>query len=212
MPDTIEPARKGKIGRLPWKFRVEVCERIHNGETAGKIAAWLNGLPEVLKVLDEHFKEEPVTVQNLSEWRKGGYQDWLRKRDEIDRTKELADYALKLGKAAGGGISDGSAAILGGRIMATIEAAGDFVNPMHVEMVSMLRKGDHEAIKRQQAGTLLDLKKEQIDLDRKRYQRQTCELFVKWYADARAKEIVESRDSNSDKIEQLGQKMFGEDW
>ncbi len=42
-----------------------------------------------------------------------------RKKSTAPRT--LADYALKLGQAAGGSISDGSAAIAGGRIMAQLE-------------------------------------------------------------------------------------------
>jgi hypothetical protein len=218
MSDEIDKARKGKIGRMPHAIRAEVCERLHNGETAGKILRWLNALPEVLRVLDEHFHEEPVTPQNVSEWRKGGYQDWLRKRDEIDRVKELATFSLKLGEAAGGSISDGSAAILGGRIMTEIEAAAGF-SPDLVEAVALLRKGDHEQLKRKQAGVLLELKgkdsdqnQQKLDLDRKRFQRQTCELFLKWAEDDRAKKVLDSRDSNSEKIEQIGQVMFGEDW
>jgi hypothetical protein len=38
------------------------------------------------------------------------------------------------------------------------------------------------------------------------------EQFLKWYEDKRAKDIVESRASNSDKLELLGQTMFGKDW
>jgi hypothetical protein len=218
MPDDIDKARKGKIGRLPYAIRAEVCRRMHDGETGGRIAKWLNELPEVLRVLDEYFNEEPVSVQNLSEWRKGGFQDWLRKQESIEHTKELASYALKLGEAAAGSISDGSAAILGGRIMAAIEGTEGYTSDQ-VEAVTLLRKGDHERLKRQQAGELLRMKSidqdqnaQKLDLDKKRFQRQTCELFLKWAADDRAKKVIDSRDSNSDKIEQLGQVMFGEDW
>lgn len=42
--------------------------------------------------------------------------------------------------------------------------------------------------------------------------RETCELFLTWSADQRAKDIANSSISNTDKIEQLGQLMFGEDW
>ncbi len=56
------------------------------------------------------------------------------------------------------------------------------------------------------------LKKEQLSLDRQKFQRETAELFVKWSADAKARDIASSNLSHADKIEQLGQAMFGEDW
>jgi hypothetical protein len=43
-------------------------------------------------------------------------------------------------------------------------------------------------------------------------QRDTCELFLKWIASEEAKKIASSSSSNSDKIERLGELMFGEDW
>lgn len=49
-------------------------------------------------------------------------------------------------------------------------------------------------------------------LDHKKFQRETCALFMKWAADKRASEIANSTATNADKIERLGQLMFGEDW
>jgi hypothetical protein len=54
--------------------------------------------------------------------------------------------------------------------------------------------------------------KEAVALDRQKFQRETCALFVKWAADKRAAAIANSDTTNADKIEQLGQLMFGEDW
>lgn len=56
------------------------------------------------------------------------------------------------------------------------------------------------------------LQQQQLALERKKFQRDTCELFVKWQADKRAAEIAGSPSSNAEKIEQLGALMFGEDW
>jgi hypothetical protein len=58
----------------------------------------------------------------------------------------------------------------------------------------------------------LDLKREQLSLDRKRFQRETAELFVKWSADQRARDIVNAAQPDAVKIEQLGKAMFGELW
>lgn len=49
-------------------------------------------------------------------------------------------------------------------------------------------------------------------LDYQKFMRETPEMFLKWYADRRAGEIANSTASNADKIERLGQLMFGEDW
>lgn len=54
--------------------------------------------------------------------------------------------------------------------------------------------------------------KEGISLDRQKFQRETCELFLRWAADQRASAIASSTDSNADKIAKLGELMFGEDW
>ena len=51
-----------------------------------------------------------------------------------------------------------------------------------------------------------------LTLQRQKFQRETCELFLKWSADQKAREIASGNGSNSEKIEQLGALMFGEDW
>ncbi len=53
---------------------------------------------------------------------------------------------------------------------------------------------------------------EALKLDQARFRRETCELFLQWAADQRARDIAAGPASNADKIEQLGALMFGEDW
>lgn len=57
-----------------------------------------------------------------------------------------------------------------------------------------------------------DLKAEQVGLARQKFQRETCELFLRWSEDQRAREIAAGSTTNAEKIERLGQLMFGEDW
>ena len=57
-----------------------------------------------------------------------------------------------------------------------------------------------------------ELKKAKLDLDRQKYQRLTVKNFFDWYEDKTAREIATSNMSQADKIEKLGQAMFGEDW
>lgn len=58
----------------------------------------------------------------------------------------------------------------------------------------------------------VELKRGQLLLDRQKFQRETAELFLKWSEDKRAKEITAGTGTNADKIERLGQLMFGEGW
>jgi hypothetical protein len=70
--------RTGKIGRLPEKVRTALNERLDDGETGADLAAWLNGLPEVQKMLAARFGGRPITEHHLSEWRQGGFAEWKK--------------------------------------------------------------------------------------------------------------------------------------
>jgi len=119
-----EPTRKGKIARLPAAIRDEVNVRLHDGQPASKILAWLNAQEVVLRILDEHFHEEPISPQNLSEWKGGGYLDWLRRREKVENMRQLSQYAYSLAQA-GGSVTDGAAAIAGGKMLEFLEEADD---------------------------------------------------------------------------------------
>lgn len=58
----------------------------------------------------------------------------------------------------------------------------------------------------------LQVKKEELRLDQERFKRETCELFLKWAEDERAKAIASGASSNTEKIAKLGELMFGGDW
>ena len=74
-------ARRSKIGRLPDKLRNELCERIHDGAQGAAILQWLNATPEWKKAKPD-FGGRDINSQNLSEWRRQGYGDWLRGRPD----------------------------------------------------------------------------------------------------------------------------------
>lgn len=57
-----------------------------------------------------------------------------------------------------------------------------------------------------------ELKKAKLDLDRQKFQRLAVKNFLDWFENKTAKEIAASNLSQADKIERLGQAMFGEDW
>jgi hypothetical protein len=196
-----EPARKGKIARLPLVIREEVNRRLLDGEPASKILPWLNTQETVLRVLDDHFAEEPITPQNLSEWRQGGYADWLARREKISHLKELSAYAARLGKAAGGDLTDGSAAVLGGKIFEAIQASGPDDIKRLTESLVALRRTDLEVKKAGQ-------RERQVALAERQYQMRFAEAFLRWHDDERARGIADGKGKAEVKIEALRQIIF----
>ena len=91
----MNPTRNGKIARLPLHIRENLNRRLQDGEPGKKLVAWLNSLPEVRSVIHTEFGCRPVREQNLSEWKQGGYRDWLAVQDAREATvrldEELAD-------------------------------------------------------------------------------------------------------------------------
>ena len=70
--------RVGKIARLPHAIRDELNLRLANGEPGRTVLAWLNDLYQVKALLEDHFRSRPISAQNLSEWKQGGFVDWQR--------------------------------------------------------------------------------------------------------------------------------------
>jgi hypothetical protein len=225
--------RLGKVARLPYAIREEVNLRLLDRQTASKILPWLNSLPEVKAIIEEDFEGLLINDENLSRWRTGGFQEWLKKRDRVQETQELARWSAQLGKAAGGDMGIGSSAIISGGIMEVLERLREMLKPVEGESaedggkklagmaealnglalsVARLRKGDHSAAQLQLMRERLDQTGEELKLAQQKFQRETCALFLKWSRDERAKTILSGEESNDVKTEQLGQLIFQDDW
>ncbi|MEP6669132.1 MAG: hypothetical protein ABJF10_08270 [Chthoniobacter sp.] len=88
------PNRCGKIARLPKPIREEINRRLEKGATAKSLVPWLNDLPEVQTLVQAEFDGHPVSEHNLSQWKNGGYQDWLRYQEAL----VLAEYLYERGE------------------------------------------------------------------------------------------------------------------
>jgi hypothetical protein len=93
--------RNGKIARLPYSLRDILNCRLHNGESGTKLVKWLNGLENVQEVLADEFGGRPISEQNLSEWKQGGFEDWLRHQEAREWVQKLADESADLEQIAG---------------------------------------------------------------------------------------------------------------
>ena len=86
----ITLTRNGKIARLPKPIREELNRRLDQGVPGGPLLQWLNSLPEVQAILTADFGGRPINKQSLSQWRHGGYAEWLRQQE----TRVLAGQIL----------------------------------------------------------------------------------------------------------------------
>lgn len=203
---------KGKIARLPARLREAVNRRLHDGETAGQILPWLNSQPEVVKMLELHFEGEPISAQNLSAWRQGGFQKWLAEREEIEATKALAAFASDLAAAAGGDMAAGAKAIATGKIMARLQSADEMDTETLLGLVKATKDmhgSDVDAAKLRQAERKLANDERDLALREAKFERETAELFLKWYDDKAAREIAASKETKEVKMDALVQLIFG---
>jgi len=83
----------GKIANLPAEIRDELNYRLTEGEPGNELVEWLNSKPEVAQVIRERFDGTPISEQNLSEWRKRGYQKWLALHNILDESDATSDNA-----------------------------------------------------------------------------------------------------------------------
>jgi len=107
--------RTGKIARLPREIRDQLNQRLNDGQPGRRLVTWLNSLPEVQQVLAANFDGRPLTEQNLSEWKAGGYLDWQARLETLDQSRELAADSRELAAATDGKLNDHLTTMLSAR-------------------------------------------------------------------------------------------------
>jgi hypothetical protein len=118
-------ARIGKIARLSRAVRSQLNNRLQDGGEGKQIVRWLNSLPQVKRVLADRFDGKPINEQNLSDWRQGGYEEWLAHQDILAQAGELAANQQELAAAVPGkSLADHLAAAISFRYAAILAAQG----------------------------------------------------------------------------------------
>lgn len=107
--------RTGKIARLPRDIRDQLNRRLEDGEAGVRLVEWLNSLPATQRVLATDFNGRAISEQNLTEWKQGGYQDWLARQETLACARELTADAGELAEAAEGSLADHLAVVLAAR-------------------------------------------------------------------------------------------------
>ena len=200
--DPQNKADRSKIGRLPFVLRNRVCEMIMDGATSAQVCAFVNGSPE-FAALRRDTGCQPLNAQNVTDFRQAGYVRWRRDRQRTDNLRALAESANHIAAASGGNPAAVGARILAGRLIDMLESADDATALDLADALVSLRKGENDAAKLELDRRRADLQRESLELEKDKFRRQTCEMFLRWYADRKALAIADGPGTNDDKIKAL---------
>ena len=178
--------RNGKIARLPYGIRELLNERLERSQPSPKLLAWLNALPLVREILEEDFDGEPVSRQNLSEWRQGGFLEWLARRDLCGDACDMAQSTEIMDDEVTGVLADSAATVLAarfgclianwdGEVDAKFEAKTRVLNRL-CRSVVQLQRGVHQANRE-------SLEAQQIVEEREKAEKEALQekLVGRWY-------------------------------
>ena len=111
--------RNGKVARLPLEIREDLNHRLPENVPAKDILVWLDADPTVTKVLGALFEGRAISEQctarkrlcfpcrgapfawrqepqNVSEWRQGGYEEWLTYHSFLGNVVDLSENAARV--------------------------------------------------------------------------------------------------------------------
>lgn len=220
-------ARTGKIARLPWAVRQALNQRLLDGQPGPEVLAWLNALPDVGESPPRDGWQSAITDGNLSEWRAGGYAEWVKQTLDVERMQRYTDLARRLQDASGGSPAGIAADIAAGKILEVLvddatagcpdgESSGPDIVGAAIALAklraaeTMDRRVALDVEKFGQSKERLGMEREKLDQDRQRlemqiakWQREMAGAFLDWYEDDRARRIAESAGSRGDKVAQL---------
>jgi hypothetical protein len=197
-------ARIGKIARLPRDLRSTLNSRLQDGEEGKKILHWLNALPPVKQVLAENFGGRPINEQNLSDWRRGGYEEWLAHQDILVQAQELAANRKELEAAAPGrSLTDHLGDAVSFRYGAILAAQGlEFDDTARQQLrilgrlcqaVVKLRRSEQNAARLKIESERWDLARQQLEEDKAEAvkQKQRDALTARFWGELRKGERIE---------------------
>lgn len=185
--------RTGKIARLAREIRDELNRRLQDGEPGVRLVAWLNSLPDTQRVLASDFKGREINEQNLSEWKAGGYQDWLARQEVLAQSRELAADANEITAATDGRLTDHLATVLAARYAGALagwngEVTEEFRRKLRAlrglcQDIVELRRGDH-------SGARLNLERERQERTREKTEAEVVEHFKRWASNPQVRDWI----------------------
>ena len=203
--------RRGKIGRLPRVIREELNRRLEDGESGRRLVAWLNSLPETKRVLAREFGGRVINGQNLSEWRRGGFQMWNGQREMVSQVQTLTADAKELERASSGELANHLSTVLAARYgKLLLDWDGKMTKEMGREMralrglcldVVRLRRGEHSAAR-------LELERKRCERQRVRKEEEIVNYFKRWAQNEQVREWIMNSEMSAEERNESAGKMF----
>lgn len=85
--ETAAERRKGKVARLPFELRTQVNVMLRDGAPYAAIRGFLTGRGH-----------NDLSDMNISNWKDGGFQDWLREQERLEEMKFKREFAWEMAK------------------------------------------------------------------------------------------------------------------
>jgi hypothetical protein len=213
MSDEPKPKSNAVLKNLPEDRQEQIfewCEKPNDQDALGNVIPRTGGLAFARKQLAEDGLK--VSLDSLSEFRRW-YGARLRYRLALaasEQQQELmaqfrpgdAKLAREYGEYVLLQVANDSQDV---DIFTAVTMAQDSRRRLTLDEASAKTKAEQNQRK-------LDQKDEDLKIARAKFRRETAELFIEWSSDQRAKDILSSGASKADKIEALGQAMFGDTW
>ena len=196
--------RTGKIARLPRAIRDQLNQRLNDGQPGNRLVAWLNTLSEVRRILAADFDGRSLNEQNLSDWKAGGYLDWLARQDSLVQTNELAADSRELATASDGKLTDHLTNVLAARYTTALaQWDRDTTSPLQEKLrmlhslcqdIVKLRRADHHA-------TRLGLVQEQWKDQQVKTETEILTHFKEWIENEDVREWISKEDASPEEQE-----------
>jgi hypothetical protein len=145
-------ARNGKIARLPRSIRHQLNLRLDQSEPSPELLAWLNALPEVKEIVQKEFGGAPLSKQNLYQWRKGGFEEWLARHTLAEDARDVSELAEKVNNPETTGVlADDAAMVLAARFGVLIAHWNGEVDPRFEAKARVLTRLSRSVVELQRA-------------------------------------------------------------
>ena len=175
-------SRNGKIAHLPRPIRDRLNQYLAQGRSAVSLLPSLNQLPEVKAMLAQHFNGRPINQQNITEWKQGGYRDWLAQQNKLRQDNEFADDIRALAKS-GDNLADSLFAMLTmdyARLMKNrdTESPEDFEKKRHA--LSILAQDIVRLHRCDLNSRRVDIQEDRFDAQKEKTKEELLHTFVEW--------------------------------
>ena len=139
------------------------------------------------------------------------FLSWYQLRRQLREDESTTDTIIEELKRELPGISDAQIDEFGQKTFSLLSIRRQDLEGF-VSVRSAKAKAEIETAKLQLRRQAEERLQEALKFQKEKWMRESVELFLKWSADERSKQILEQTVSNTEKIEQLGQLHFGKLW